>query len=92
MPRFQAVQWDGYNLAYILGFMYKRLDTPISEDEIIAFNTIQTKYRDSGFVIETLDGKTKIDVNDWIIKNPKGEFYACAPDIFETKYSQVIEA
>lgn len=31
----------------------------------------------------------KISNNDWIIKDVKGEFYPCKPDIFEKTYEKV---
>lgn len=36
--------------------------------------------------IETLEGKMRADMGDWIIKGVKGEFYPCKPDIFEATY------
>ena len=34
----------------------------------------------------TLDGVTRIDRNDWIIRGVRGELYPCKPDIFEATY------
>jgi hypothetical protein len=39
--------------------------------------------------IETLEGKMRADVGDWIIKGVKGEFYPCKPDIFDATYEAV---
>jgi hypothetical protein len=39
--------------------------------------------------IDTLEGRMRADVNDWIIKGVKGEFYPCKPDIFEATYEPV---
>lgn len=39
--------------------------------------------------IETLEGKMKVSIDDWIIKGVKGEFYPCKPDIFEATYDKV---
>ena len=36
--------------------------------------------------IKTLEGTMNADLNDWIIKGVKGEFYPCKPDIFEATY------
>lgn len=36
--------------------------------------------------IETLEGRMRADIGDWIIKGVKGEFYPCKPDIFEATY------
>ena len=36
--------------------------------------------------IPTLEGTMRADLNDWLIKGIKGEFYPCKPDIFENSY------
>ncbi|CAB4143566.1 hypothetical protein UFOVP449_221 [uncultured Caudovirales phage] len=41
---------------------------------------------DDGLLIETLEGKMKASIGDYIIKGVKGEFYPCKPDIFEMNY------
>lgn len=41
---------------------------------------------ESGLYIETLEGKMKASIGDYIIKGVKGEFYPCKPDIFEATY------
>jgi len=40
--------------------------------------------------IETLEGTTRADQGDYIIKGIKGEIYPCKPDIFEASYEIVI--
>lgn len=68
----EAVQWTGDNVREIKEFV-----TPIAEyleDE----NTI---------IIHTLEGEMKAEINDYIIKGVKGEFYPCKPDIFEETYN-----
>lgn len=42
-------------------------------------------------LIETLEGKMKCDVWDYVIKGVKGEFYPCKPDIFEMTYEKVVD-
>lgn len=39
--------------------------------------------------INTLEGRMKVNVGDWIIKGIAGEFYPCKPDIFEKTYEAV---
>lgn len=39
--------------------------------------------------IDTLEGTMTAEVDDWIIRGVKGEFYPCKPDIFEATYEQV---
>lgn len=36
--------------------------------------------------IQTLEGEMTGQINDWIIKGVKGEFYPCKPDIFQATY------
>ncbi len=40
-------------------------------------------------LIPTLEGQMIADVDDWIIKGIKGEFYPCKPDIFLATYEPV---
>ena len=37
--------------------------------------------------IETLEGKHKANIGDWIIKGVHGEFYPCKPEIFAKTYA-----
>ena len=39
--------------------------------------------------IKTLEGIMRADLNDWIIKGLRGEFYPCKPDVFDRKYALV---
>lgn len=39
--------------------------------------------------IRTLEGVMTANVGDWVIKDVKGEFYPCKPDIFEATYEQL---
>lgn len=36
--------------------------------------------------IETLEGRMRADIGDWIIRGIAGELYPCKPDIFEATY------
>lgn len=36
--------------------------------------------------IKTLEGDMRVNEGDWVIKGLRGEFYSCAPDIFEKTY------
>lgn len=36
--------------------------------------------------VSTLHGTVRVDVRDWIIKGPAGDFWPCKPDIFEEFY------
>lgn len=40
-------------------------------------------------VIPTLEGEHEASIGDYIIKDGKGKFYPCKPDIFEETYEVV---
>ncbi len=42
-------------------------------------------------IIETLEGPITADINDWIIKGIKNEFYPCKPDVFELTYEALLK-
>ena len=44
-----------------------------------------------GICIETLEGVMRADLEDYIIKGIKGEFYPCKKDIFEATYEELEE-
>lgn len=39
--------------------------------------------------INTIEGKMKAEIGDYVIKGVKGELYPCKPDIFELTYEEV---
>lgn len=41
---------------------------------------------DGALMIRTLEGDMRVPFGHWIIRGVKGEFYACAPDIFAMTY------
>ena len=72
----EAIQWTGNNCIEVAEFMFGA--------NVCIKNT-------RGYVeIETLEGKMNAEVNDYIIKGVKGEFYPCKPDIFERTYEEVL--
>lgn len=42
-------------------------------------------------IILTSESDYRVEVGDWIIRNEKGEFYSCKPDIFNEIYEKVRE-
>lgn len=42
-------------------------------------------------ILKTLEGNKRVKHGDYIIKDIKGEFYPCKPDIFETSYELLEE-
>ena len=43
-------------------------------------------FAEGHFYIETLEGVLRCNSSDYIIKDVKGEIYACRPDIFAMTY------
>ena len=50
-----------------------------------------TRNEDGSINIATPEGTMRANVDDWIIRGIKGEFYPCKPDIFEATYDPVVE-
>ena len=69
----EAIQWTGENLTELLDWGQGN----------ILWNDVDDLF------IDTLEGRLKADINDYIIKGLKGEFYPCKPDVFEKKYEKV---
>lgn len=66
----EAVQFTGKNQTEIMRFVG---------------GDINEIYEECIF-INTLEGKMRGDIGDFIIKGVNGEFYPCKPDIFEKTY------
>lgn len=71
----EALQWDGAEESWLklVEFVGPSL---IGRPE---FNTV---------IIKTLEGDMYGSSGDFIIKDIKGEFYPCKPDIFEATYEK----
>ena len=70
----QAVVWNGDNI-----------------DEVRDFCSSDLSYLEFGgyLSINTLEGKMRVTMGDYIIKGIQGEFYPCKPDIFKSTYEEV---
>jgi len=55
-----------------------------------SYNPIYKTISSVWVPIITLKGTMRGDMGDWIIKDVKGEFYSCKPDIFEMTYEEVL--
>lgn len=69
----EAIQWTGKNIIEILDWGQGN----------ILWNDVDDLF------IDTLEGRMKADINDYIIKGLRGEFYPCKPDVFEKKYEKI---
>jgi hypothetical protein len=83
----EAMRWTGDRHREMFEFLGGK------PDEIMSINGknfyIDHQKVKGGLVIKTLEGEHIANINDWIIKGVKGEFYPCKPDIFEQTYEPV---
>lgn len=42
-------------------------------------------------VINTLEGKMRVEVGDWIVRGTQGEYYSYNPGVFESTYEKVVK-
>lgn len=68
----EAMQWDG---------------SEKSQREIVdwANGRVEGNY-DGHLAVNTPHGGMRADVDDWIVRNVRGEFYPCSPTLFEMIY------
>lgn len=69
----EAIQWTGKNIIELLDWGQGK----------ILWNDVDDLF------IDTLEGRMKGNINDYIIKGLRGEFYPCKPDVFEKKYEKI---
>ena len=84
----EAMQWTGFNLEEIKGFVGNCLEHEINDCAYSAGVSVPPKVH---MIIKTLEGQHIASVGDYIIKGVNGEFYPCKPDIFEKTYEFVEE-
>lgn len=72
----EAVQWTGENLGEIIDFCGKYLSFIEGDSHTFMY-------------VQTLEDSHRVSLNDYIIKDIKGEFYPCKPDIFEMTYERI---
>jgi hypothetical protein len=80
----EAIQWTGNNLKEVIDFSGLH-----DSAKKWTWEEYEEVVKNEGLKIFTLEGKMNADVNDWIIKGVKGEFYPCKPEIFEATYEAV---
>lgn len=81
----EVVQWNGYNISEIEKFAGKSCKIEYHESQCSEYCSVTS----AELVIHTLEGNMHASVNDYIIKDVKGEFYPCKPDIFNQTYEKV---
>lgn len=72
----EAVQWTGENLEEIIKFCGKYLSFIKGDSQTFMYT-------------QTLKGFHRVSLGEYIIKDIKGEFYPCKPDIFEMTYERI---
>ena len=93
----EAIQWDGKNLVDVSAFLYNKTHKEALKE--INSSDISCKIWDDyesivigeGLTIDTLEGRMKADIGDYIIKGVNGEFYPCKSYIFAKTYEEVTE-
>ena len=40
--------------------------------------------------IDRIEGKVRVDLGDWIVKDGAGELYPCKPDVFQKAYERCL--
>lgn len=69
----EAIQWTGKNIIELLDWGKGKILWDDADD----------------LFIDTLEGRMKANINDYIIKGLRGEFYPCKPDVFKKKYEAI---
>lgn len=81
----EAAQWTGLNLSEIQDFARDYVSIEIYDAGYKAGVTSPV----AKVTIHTLEGDMIISKGDYIIKDIKGEFYPCKPDIFKMTYERI---
>ncbi|TDM24325.1 hypothetical protein ETI02_00585 [Macrococcoides canis] len=76
------------DVLHYLGPNYEELidfcgDSIVERLEQVSPNSMEIETR---YYIKTLEGYMKVNIDDYIIKGVKGEFYPCKSDIFLETY------
>lgn len=83
----EAICFTGTNIEDVKNFTNDNCEVEIYDAGYKANATAPV----AKITIHTLEGDMVANVNDYIIKGIKGEFYPCKPDIFEATYEKVEE-
>lgn len=87
----EAFQYDG-DLKTVRGSYYVPLWARQAMDEgVMYYDSMMEDEPPTELFIDTLEGKHRVSVGDYIIRGVKGELYPCKPDIFELTYDKVGE-
>ena len=79
----EAIQYTGENVIEVLEFL--------GDCGFYSEGAPNRAIYEPGIYILTLEGRMLARPDWWIIKGVRGEFYPCAPDVFEAIYEAVYE-
>lgn len=77
---------DRERIAQCIEWVY---DIDMSVSVIGRNSCIDVVINSNGLIIATLEGDMKANFGDYIIKEIKGEFWPCKPDVFLKSYEMV---
>lgn len=80
----EAIQWLGWNWNEVCDFI------PVPDVAVGDVDNLVMRDDESRMpiIIHTLEGDMRAELNDWIIRGIKGEYYPCKPDIFAATYER----
>lgn len=65
-------------------------ETRIEVIDFLRDGKVAFLLKSAGIVIRTLEGDMLAELDDYIIRGIKGEYYPCKPDIFEASYEPIL--
>ena len=83
----EAIQWTGENAEEIKTFVGQ--NTYNGQDDFLLPNEITGVWLNAHVWDYLQKTWVPVNINDYIIKGMKGEFYPCDPEVFESKYEPV---
>lgn len=66
-----------------------RQHTAVARWITLGGGTVDVPFAEPCLYIETLEGRMRADIGDWVIRGVAGEHYPCKPDVFEQSYEAV---
>ena len=70
----EAVQWRGDNFGEVSAFAGTAVSAPLTGNVL---------------AVHTTEGDTYAAVNYYVVRDSRGGYYPCAPEVFEAKYELI---
>jgi hypothetical protein len=61
----------------------------IASNEVALHGKYNQAILDGGLTVPNLRGDLKASFNDYIIKDLRGDFFPCSPEVFHNKYKEI---